>query len=136
MQLTLIDTFVRELQFEQIDKNKEMENSLNFGISVECNVDKQENIFHICFDFELVANSGYKLNLKYIGCFETDIGIDENFADSSWPQINGAAIVYPFLRAYVSNLTVNSGYDPAIIPSINFQQMYRDNLKSIERKSS
>jgi len=52
--------------------------------------------------------------------FETDEEITEEFKNSHFPKINAPAIAYPYLRAYVSNLTLQSGVTPVMLPTINF----------------
>ena len=52
--------------------------------------------------------------------FITDEEITEDFKISHFPKINAPAIAYPYLRAFVSNLTLQSGVDPAMLPTINF----------------
>ena len=49
--------------------------------------------------------------------------ITEDFKLSSFPKINAPAIAFPYLRAFVSNLTLQSGLEPVILPSINFVQL-------------
>jgi preprotein translocase subunit SecB len=130
MQLKLIKTLVKSLEFNQIDIDEDFVNKLDFSLSASWDEGTPLN-FNVLFDFELFDDSGYKLNLKYEGVFETDSNVDESFMSSQWPQVNGAAILYPFMRAFVSTVTVNSGFDAAIIPSVNFQKMYSDKIKNI-----
>lgn len=135
MQLTLNKTFVKELNFKQVEQSDGLENSLNFGLSAGWNQEEPSNHFTVLFDFHLSDSSGYEIELKYEGAFETDEVVNEDFMDSSWPQVNGAAIVYPFLRAFISNLTINSGYEAAVIPSVNFQQMYTEQVELAKKEA-
>ena len=52
-----------------------------------------------------------------------DEKITEDFKLSSFSKINAPAIAFPYLRAFVSNLTLQSGLEPVILPSINFVQL-------------
>jgi preprotein translocase subunit SecB len=135
MQLKLIKTFVKELNFNQIDPGDESDNKLKFGLSAGWNQDEPSCGFSVSFDFYLCDSSGYEIKLQYEGIFETDEIVDEQFMESPWPQVNGAAIVYPFLRAFISNLTINSGYEAAVIPSVNFQQMYTEQVEIAKAES-
>lgn len=38
-------------------------------------------------------------------------------------KINAPAIAYPFLRAYIANFFISSGYNALMLPTINFQAM-------------
>lgn len=71
--------------------------------------------------FEITIEDKYfDLNLEAVFLFSVDSPITEEFKLSNFPRINAPAIAFPFLRAYISNLTLQSGYDPIILPSINF----------------
>ena len=52
--------------------------------------------------------------------FETDSPITEDFKKSSFPLINAPAIAFPYLRSFLSVLTMQAGYSPIMLPSINF----------------
>lgn len=44
-------------------------------------------------------------------------------------QVNAPAIAYPFLRAYVSTVSVNSGYSQVLLPPVNFQAIFNRRKK-------
>jgi preprotein translocase subunit SecB len=132
MQLNLIRTRVNHLVLKQVKVEEAAENKLEFDLSTFWDKETPSHNFSVFFDFKLYDSSGYELNLHYEGMFETDAIIDEEFMSSPWPEVNGAAIVYPFMRAFVSTLTVNSGLEVAVIPSVNFQGMYQKQISSNE----
>lgn len=55
--------------------------------------------------------------------FKTDIEIDESYLDNGMVKVNAPAILFPFIRAFINTLSVNSGYGQIILPSINFAKM-------------
>ena len=55
--------------------------------------------------------------------FRLDEEITEEFKLSDFPKINAPAIAFPYLRALVSNITLQSGFDPVMLPSINFVKL-------------
>jgi preprotein translocase subunit SecB len=61
----------------------------------------------------------FNFQIQTFGFFEisgrTNDTILNNFLNISAPTI-----LYPFIRAFVSNLTLQSGMNPIIIPTINF----------------
>lgn len=59
--------------------------------------------------------------------FKIDEDISEEFKLSNFPKINAPAIAFPYLRAFVSNLTLQSGFEPIILPSINFVKLAEEN---------
>ena len=128
MQLKLTGTRVNNLSFQKASVEDDTANSLSFGLFVSWSREEPSKSFSVSFDFKLLDSSGYQIELEYEGSFETEDIVDQEFMDSPWPQVNGAAIVYPYMRAFVSTLTINSGFEPAIIPSVNFQKMYADKV--------
>lgn len=70
------------------------------------------------------------IEVEMIGEFEFSDEIKEE-EKTKFLKINGAAILYPYVRAYISNI---SSFDkealPIIIPTVNFQQIYENDEES------
>ena len=82
------------------------ENSKEFGIGFRINIkDEEFNILEMVFLFEL------------------DEDVDEKFKQSDFLTINAPAIAFPYVRSYISNLTLQSGFSPIILPSVNFVKL-------------
>ena len=66
------------------------------------------------------------IEVEMIGEFEFSDEMKEE-EKTKFLKINGAAILYPYVRAYISNI---SSFDkealPIIIPTVNFQQIYEN----------
>ena len=58
-----------------------------------------------------------------LALFKTELPIDEEFINSPFVQMNAPAIALPFLRSFISTISVNAGYNPIIIPSINLTKI-------------
>ena len=58
------------------------------------------------------------INVKANGIFEYDKDIDEKTKESFF-TLNAPAILFPYVRAYVSSLTALSGMPPITLPTIN-----------------
>lgn len=85
--------------------------------------DNEENRFIVKFEIEVKSEHGYTLDLEYVAEFETDESISTEFKNSHFPIVNAPAIAYPYLRSFVSLVTMNSGYETLILPTINFQAL-------------
>ena len=55
--------------------------------------------------------------------FNTSDKINQKFKDSKFIIINAPAIAFPFMRSFVATVTLNAGYSPAILPSVNFLEL-------------
>ena len=114
------------------DKNitHELETSVGVG-SIFSEDDKKS--FIIAFDCNLQSKSKkFKLKLKALAQFSTQNDIDDDFRNSSFIDINAPAIAFPYVRAFISNLTLNSGYDPIVLPSYNFVQLSEEKNKKAQ----
>jgi preprotein translocase subunit SecB len=125
MQLQLVQTSVRVMVFRETECSED-ENNLEFSTMVNWDSENPSNSFTCGFDLKIQDSSGFDLDLVYEGTFQTDVEVTEDFMSSQWAHVNAPAIVYPFMRAFISNMTINAGKSPVIIPSVNFQQMYKD----------
>lgn len=55
---------------------------------------------------------------KYVGIFEFDDNLE--LSTEQFAKINGPAIVFPFIREHIANLSLKAGIDPILLPPINF----------------
>jgi preprotein translocase subunit SecB len=88
-----------------------------------------EDAFSVVFNIKVCTEDLKVIKVEYESHFKTDIPIDEKFKQGSFPYVNAPAIAYPYLRAFISNLTLNAGYDPVMLTSLNFVAM-KDKIKS------
>ena len=108
-----------EMNYSLLNKrNQRKENSLGLRFR---KLFSNKNKFTFKIIFNLIINDReFDLNIEAMFNFETDEEITEEFKNSHFPKINAPAIAYPYLRAYVSNLTLQSGVAPVMLPTINF----------------
>lgn len=76
-------------------------------------------IFGIGFKVDM-NNEEFSLNMEMRFFFETDEPITENFKNSTFPIVNAPAIAFPYVRSFISTITLQAGYNAVMLPSINF----------------
>lgn len=64
--------------------------------------------FHLLFDVELNSEEFFSLKIRAIGFFHTSDTIDEKLKEN-FINTNAPAIVFPYLRAFISSFTSNLG---------------------------
>ena len=66
----------------------------------------------------LIENEDKSLRIQVgiIGVFESDVDITK---EKSFIEVSAPAIIFPYIRAYVSNLTSMSGIQPILLPTYN-----------------
>ena len=74
------------------------------------------NIFYS--EDDNMEDAPYKLSVEIAGRF-----ICENDWQEKW-EANILAIMFPYLRSFVSMITSNSGRDPIILPTVNIVNMF------------
>lgn len=119
MNIHFIDTKVISLSLKRI----KTENVDNFKLSFSpafSDSEGERNTFLIIFELFLKIEDDFNLSVEYGAKFLADDDIDEEFKESHFVKVNAPAIAYPFLRAYIGNFTLNSGFSPIILPTINF----------------
>lgn len=74
--------------------------------------------FHLQLDFTAKdANELVDISIVAVAIFQYE-AID-NIAESQYFTVNAPAIAFPYLRAYISTLTTQSGIPPIILPTLN-----------------
>lgn len=116
------------LKVDSLDKNitEKLQTSINFNSVII--KDEAFNKFSVHFLLNL-KNKNFDLTVNSVAIFLTDIKLDSNFIDSDFCNINAPAIAFPYIRAYISNLTLNSGFNPIILPSFNFVNLHKEKNK-------
>ena len=120
MKIQLKNTRVESLNLISNDEITKDEFSLGMANGSS---DKELKFFVVKFDIEVKSEHGYELQLGYVAEFETDEDVSTEFKNSQFPIVNAPAIAYPYLRSFVSLLTLNSGYETLVLPTVNFQAM-------------
>lgn len=126
MKINIVDNKVTRLSISDLsgDDCSEQAGKADFGAKVLF----AEESFSVVFSIK-VCTEDKVIVIEYESFFKTDAQIDDKFKDGSFPYVNAPAIAYPYLRAFVSNLTLNAGYDPVMLTSLNFVAM-KDKIKS------
>jgi preprotein translocase subunit SecB len=122
MKLQLKKTEVLDLKL-----GKSIDEPFEDGFSYEVALSEDNSkIVAIVFSLTLETEEKFRLNLKYRAIFETDEDLTEDDMTSHFFSVNAPAIAYPFLRAYIGNLLLNSGMEPILLPSVNFAALVRE----------
>lgn len=110
---------------ETTQDSDEYKPEFNLGFNVEF----MEKEFHVIFNARVTVDEKKEILIVYKSIFKTDIDIDEEFKRSKFPYVNAPSIAFAFLRAFIGNITMLSGFSVVMVPSINFLKMHDDKLK-------
>ena len=120
MKIQLENWLIEKLSFEKCDYEKETD---SFSLKTDqIFISDNEHSFKIIFTVS-IDDKKFNLDFEMHFNFKTGSRIDEKFKTSDFPKINAPAIAFPYVRAFISNFTLQSGYNPIMLPSINFVQL-------------
>ncbi len=98
---------------------------MKFNSKIDVNMEEHSSVISLgCLVFNDYLNKNYPFQLliqmRAFFDFESTLPQEEVV---KLLEVNGIAIVFPYLRALISNITINSGMPPLIIPTINISSM-------------
>lgn len=111
-------------------KDFDIDNS-DIAFDVKGTIDRENNIFYLFLGFVLKNNENEEeLNeenvhfiVESIGEFEFDSDISAEDL-SKYFLTNSTAIMFPYIRSYITTLTSNSGFGkPIILPTMNLTSL-------------
>lgn len=108
----------------KIDFSKKTSNSLNIGFSPSGKFITKESTFELKFNF--VAHSGEIENpfveIECIALFKFEDKIQ--FEDiPTYFYRNSIAIIFPYVRAYISTVTLQANIPPIVLPTMNLSAL-------------
>ena len=114
--------------FIELDESSNFDN-LKIGFKVSGLVNKKENVFLLDLAVNITnEQNDLKIGVDAIGKYEfDDVEKIENI--SSFFYINSSAILFPYIRAYISTLTNLSGNKSVTLPTMNLTKLGEE-LKS------
>lgn len=120
----VFDSFqVIKTHFERnsIDTDYVVNVAINHGIQQGINP-TQENFFSVAFLITITSNEnekGFSLTVEAYGIFHT-VGSPTDLEYKNFLHVSAPSIMYPYLRAYISNFTLASGIKPIVLETMNF----------------
>ena len=95
---------------------------INQNIDVEVNVSVNDNVVVVT---EVIKYNQIFNDIEEVSAIIKMVGVFEKFGDSvldleNFGNVNGAAIIFPYIREHLTNLTSKAGLGLLIIPPFNF----------------
>lgn len=133
-ELNFINFVVARFDFEK----KKIAADTHFSIKPRAIINRKEYQFHITTNIHIEdKESEFELKMLAFGIFEyknNDEDILLNFM-----SINGPAIVFPYIRSFISSFTALSGFDTITLPTLNlsgFKQEIIETLLDLDKVDS
>ena len=128
--ISFLNYIIKDLSFSANPDFKLMDNNtvelgLNLSHSAEIDFDTRSAAVGLGCKVSKgpEGNQPFNMEIELVGFFSFSPGIDEAQAGNLL-RVNTTAILFPYLRAIVSNVTALSGFGGVILPIFNVQKMF------------
>lgn len=110
----IIKSYIEKRGFNKVGENLKLE----INPRGEKNNSKEEFSLFLVVNIE-DEDKAFKVNLEAVGFFKYSMKT-EGATLSNYFFVNAPAILFPYVRAYISTLTTLSGFETITLPTINF----------------
>lgn len=114
-QLNFVNFVVPNFLFEkvQVDQPENI-----FEVIPQAVISRKNKQFHINIDLKIFdPENDFNLKMLCVGIFEYDTEDEQLLLN--FLSVNGPAIVFPYIRSFVSSFTSLSGFDTITLPTLN-----------------
>ncbi len=112
--------------------NKSSDEEIGVSMTPSGRIFRELNQFELVLAVEVKSKEeGFEIKVVSSTLFSFDEPDDENFYGSNYFLINAPAIAFPYIRAYISNLTAQSGMFTITLPTFNLASLAEDLKKNI-----
>lgn len=134
--MRVLGQFIRDLSFENILSQKPIEGEVKPDIQVQVSLDAkkrgQDNQYEVISKYNITSKNKagdqtlFLLEVEYGGIFVIDNVPDEQL--HPFLLIECPRMTFPFVRRIVSDITRDGGFPPLNLDTIDFVQLYRQNI--------
>jgi preprotein translocase subunit SecB len=135
--MKILAQYIRDMSFENILSQKGASGEVTPDVQIQVNIDAKkrtvENQFEIVIKLKVSSvNKGttenlFLLEIEYAGLFLVTGVPDEQL--HPFLLIECPRMLFPFLRRIVSDVTRDGGFPPLNLETIDFLQLYRQELE-------
>ena len=119
-QFQFVNYIVKDCRIQQ--SGQPISDKMQFSINPVGDLNKKENIFELTLTVNVHdPEKNFILDMMIMGVFSyqaTDMNTLINFI-----SCNSPAIIFPYIRAYVSSISCLSGCSTIIMPTLNMKQV-------------
>lgn len=92
---------------------------INFSFEPKGMIDKKQNVFQLTLN-TLVEdrNKSFSVDITAIANFKYELADDGSIPENYFYH-NAPAILFPYIRAYIANLSALSGIQTILLPTVN-----------------
>ncbi len=127
------ENFLIKKSLFELGENSKV-SDLSIGFRPSGKLDLENQLFHLELAvFISDSSEAFKVEIESVGFFKFENIEKDNL--SSFLYHNAPAILFPYIRAYISSLTTLSGIKPIVLPTLNLSNLKDDLEQSIVETS-
>lgn len=132
--LKLKDITIRNSKFERIS-SKDWE---DFTLGFKLNINESDQDFEIIFVTRIKETDVFNLEVECGAFFELDTFTKENPVEIKNEKFyaNALAIIFPYIRAYITQITAIPNMKPIILPVVNINALLEELKKEQSKEQS
>lgn len=107
-----------------IDLNNQVNSELNIRLNPKGLFDEKEKVFYLTFIFE-AFNDGIENPFVFIKCV-SEFKFENVNSIKDVPDYfynNSIAIIFPYIRAFISTVTLQANINPLVLPTFNLSSL-------------
>jgi preprotein translocase subunit SecB len=136
VKIKLVSSRIRSLAFTVKEGRPEKgEMPIRYEMSYGYEYDYKEKLIHTLITISTGKNQlPFILNIEYEGVFR----INKRVAKKNiipFAEINCPAILFPFIRECIADITRRAGFNPLLLPAVNFVELARRQKEGKNQKS-
>jgi len=124
----IIDCRLVSVKFDANKTNAPKKQSeVNINLILEHNFIDKDNILHLIMGVDVVGKDFMNVSIRHEGLFKFSNKPKPEIHLSKTAEITCAAILFPFVREVIADLTRRAGFPPLILDPVNFVELYNQN---------
>lgn len=135
LQFTIDSCVLNKLHFTT-GSRKLSESELHLEPVFQCSHTINKKLVEILFNIQIAGTQlPFTMDVEYKGNFRfnQDLeSIDKSIVEKTI-NINCAAILYPFIRETIAEITRKAGFSPLILPAMNFVEFFKLKETHVEK---
>ncbi len=143
-QMSILTQFIRDMSFENVLAQRGAGGEVTPDVQVAVNLDAKkrsaDNQYEVMAKLIVTSkNKGtednlFMLELEYVGIFNIENVPDDQM--HPFLLIECPRMLFPFIRRIVSDITRDGGFPPLNLETIDFVQLYRNEIKRRQASSA
>ncbi len=134
--MTFEDYKLVKVEFEVKEVVDGFKHPATTDIGVGYHYYEEEKLLHIILGVRgNDDDASYKFEVNIVGIFKFEEPVPEE-AIKKFANINCPAILFPFVRETIADLTRRAGFTPLLLSPVNFARLFQEEAKTSQKKTS